>query len=249
MSRNSGTATNSRAAGGAARGAGAGAGAALGCSAGAAAAGGGAEGWGARAAPDGAGDVACVNAGRLAQPTTTTPRTSVATTRYSQGRMGAAGCSALKDLLLANRHRFAPPCLIARQRDVTPRDAGGTTLRIPDGERQVITRGEVGRVLLPSRPFLRACAARGHEEGHDQRREPGTIPFHRLSPSNLFVRSAGRRAEDGRAFLRPMITCRGVGAEISGSNVRARENRKQKDVYPQAGSGPHSRAPRRPFTP
>jgi hypothetical protein len=32
-----------------------------------------------------------------------------------------------------------------------------------------------------------------------------------------------------------VITCAGVGAEISDSNVRARENQKQKDVYPQAG--------------
>src|SRR5262245_44768408 len=75
----------------------------------------------------------------------------------------------LKNLLLADRDRLAPPALVPGQRDVLARHLGRRALAVPHREEHVLAGREVGRVGFPGGPFLASrTSSHRHEYTADQ---------------------------------------------------------------------------------
>src|SRR5919106_3364852 len=82
----------------------------------------------------------------------------------------------LKNLLLGDGDRLAPPGLGPGQRNVVPRHPWPRPLAVAEREAQVLVRREVRPVLVPRAPFLTGGATRcSHENGGDEQELPADV--------------------------------------------------------------------------
>src|SRR4029077_3230978 len=112
------------------------------------------------------------------QPESATARTARDTTPMRTTSLIMTSSLALKDLLLVDRDRLAPPPFLAREGDVLTLHARGSTFAVAGGEEEVIARGEVRRVILPRPPLFAAGAARDGQQQSSDQRESNVISPH-----------------------------------------------------------------------
>src|SRR5439155_22217087 len=95
--------------------------------------------------------------------------------------------SALEDLLLAHGDGFAPPTLVAGERNVVARHLRRLALTVPQREEAVVTRRVVRGMLLPRRPPVARCTSSQRHVHTADRQEPPPVatnaPF--LGPNEV----------------------------------------------------------------
>src|SRR5438067_1860378 len=84
----------------------------------------------------------------------------------------------LKNLLLADGDRLAPPALVPRQGDVLASHARRLAFLVPDREEHVLAGREVRRMGLPGGPLLTGRAASHRHEHTADQQQPQTIAPH-----------------------------------------------------------------------
>src|SRR5262245_36419531 len=165
----------------------------------------------AAADPEGAGADTAVIAGRRAQPATATARIARDRTLVRTTSLIMTSLLALKELLLADRDRLAPPPFLARERDVLPLHPRRSPFAIPRGKEEMIARREVRGMILPRPPLLAAGAARDRQQHACHQQQPDMIASHVDLPG---VRLGHDRGEAALRAASARVAARAHAARI-----------------------------------